>query len=241
MIRERSRTLLEASDLTQSADLGSIFYYLSQSYHGVTDMFDDVSALTDLYYYCRSGNKRITPYLEHLIEKYPAGTGWAPGTLTAGALGRIALVIGTRFLSRWIKEYNTLSLDYDPIENYSMEEITDASGRVATDKTSRSTNITTGTSSDAESRNFGFNPPTDGNPRDAASSSGDSTTEGDPEDNYDETVHSETGTTKLTRHGNIGVTTSQQMIQSERDLWAWDFYDEVMFKDLDEIMTLAIY
>lgn len=45
---------------------------------------------------------------------------------------------------------------------------------------------------------------------------------------------------QLTRKGNIGVTTSQQMIQSERDLWLWKFFEQV-FKDIDSILTLSIY
>lgn len=46
--------------------------------------------------------------------------------------------------------------------------------------------------------------------------------------------------TTLTRSGNIGVTTSQQMIQSEIDLWQWNYFKSV-FKDLDEILTLSTY
>ena len=46
---------------------------------------------------------------------------------------------------------------------------------------------------------------------------------------------------ELTRKGNIGVTTSQQMIQSERDLWLWDFFEDVVFPDVDKILTLSIY
>lgn len=45
---------------------------------------------------------------------------------------------------------------------------------------------------------------------------------------------------QLTRSGNIGVTTSQQMIQSERELWLWRFFDQV-FSDLDSILTIPIY
>ena len=44
----------------------------------------------------------------------------------------------------------------------------------------------------------------------------------------------------LTRKGNIGVTTSQQMIQSERELWMWHYFDTV-FADLDFLLTLAVY
>lgn len=44
----------------------------------------------------------------------------------------------------------------------------------------------------------------------------------------------------LTRRGNIGVTTSQQMITQERDLWIWQFFDQV-FVDLDKVLTSPIY
>lgn len=42
------------------------------------------------------------------------------------------------------------------------------------------------------------------------------------------------------RHGNIGVTTSQQMLSQERDLWQWYFYDYV-FSDLDRFLTIKVY
>ena len=44
----------------------------------------------------------------------------------------------------------------------------------------------------------------------------------------------------LTRSGNIGVTTTQQMMQSEIELWQWNFFESV-FKDIDSILTLSIY
>lgn len=44
----------------------------------------------------------------------------------------------------------------------------------------------------------------------------------------------------LTRSGNIGVTTSQQMIESERQLWLWKYFD-IIFKDVDSLLTIDIY
>ncbi len=54
---------------------------------------------------------------------------------------------------------------------------------------------------------------------------------------------SDSGSTKhtLTRHGNIGVTTSQQMIESERAMWIWNFFHDTVFRDLDTTLTLNIY
>lgn len=46
---------------------------------------------------------------------------------------------------------------------------------------------------------------------------------------------------ELTRSGNIGVTTSQQMIESERALWVWNFFRNVVFPDIDRVLTLQIY
>ena len=46
---------------------------------------------------------------------------------------------------------------------------------------------------------------------------------------------------ELTRSGNIGVTTSQQMIESERALWIWNFFRDVVFPDIDRVLTLQIY
>ena len=47
--------------------------------------------------------------------------------------------------------------------------------------------------------------------------------------------------TELTRSGNIGVTTSQQMIESERELWTWNFFQNVVFPDLTKLLALRIY
>ena len=44
----------------------------------------------------------------------------------------------------------------------------------------------------------------------------------------------------LRRHGNIGVTTSQQMIESELVLRKKNFFD-IVFSDIDRLLTLSIY
>lgn len=46
---------------------------------------------------------------------------------------------------------------------------------------------------------------------------------------------------ELERSGNIGVTTSQQMITSERNLWMWNFFRDVVFPDIDKVLTIQIY
>lgn len=46
-------------------------------------------------------------------------------------------------------------------------------------------------------------------------------------------------THQLTRHGNIGVTTTQQMLQSEIALWQWRFFEEV-FSDVASELAIPL-
>lgn len=52
--------------------------------------------------------------------------------------------------------------------------------------------------------------------------------------------HSDENHRTLTRSGNIGVTTSQQMIESERMLWDFNYFHKV-FDDINKTLTLLIY
>lgn len=45
---------------------------------------------------------------------------------------------------------------------------------------------------------------------------------------------------KLTRTGNIGTNTFQNLLQQERNIWMYDFFEHV-FKDVDSILTIPIY
>ena len=47
-------------------------------------------------------------------------------------------------------------------------------------------------------------------------------------------------TRRLTRTGNIGTNTFQNLIQQERNLWMYNFFEQV-FKDVDSVLTIPIY
>ena len=49
-----------------------------------------------------------------------------------------------------------------------------------------------------------------------------------------------TSSRKLTRTGNIGTNTFQNLIQQERSIWMYDFFEQV-FKDVDSVLTIPIY
>lgn len=49
-----------------------------------------------------------------------------------------------------------------------------------------------------------------------------------------------TSSRKLTRTGNIGTNTFQNLLQQERNIWMYDFFEQV-FKDVDSVLTIPIY
>ena len=49
-----------------------------------------------------------------------------------------------------------------------------------------------------------------------------------------------TSSRKLSRKGNIGTNTFQNLLQQERSLWMYNFFEQV-FKDVDSVLTIPIY
>lgn len=108
-------------------------------------------------------------------------------------------------LPTWERVYNASVKEYDPIENYDrMEEWTDEG------ESSGSGSSTMSNSNTAQHNVAGFNSTTLVNAsKDTETASGQGTTK---DDRSMESTH------KGRVHGNIGVTTSQQMLQSELDI-----------------------
>ena len=155
-------------------------------------------------------------YLNHSGEKYISPiTAKLYDNDSETYLTKIASLIVLRFEDKWNKLHKAyFEDDYNPIENYAMTEEENVNSKIKTE-TNGKNNI------------YGFNTTSeDGVPQD--NSDIESTTSGDFDDNH----------RKLIRSGNIGVTTSQQMLQSEIDLRQWDFYNMLM-NDIDEIMCLS--
>lgn len=131
------------------------------------------------------------------------------------ALNKLADIIYLKFKDKWNRIYDAyIKSIYKPLENYSMTEVEKTNTKVT------STDNTKGGS-------YGFNSDVSVPVSDSNSTS---VVEGNGEDNKRE----------LTRSGNIGVTTSQQMLESELQLRKYNFYEE-LFKDVNSVVTLSIY
>ena len=155
-------------------------------------------------------------YLNHSGEKYISPiTAKLYENDDSTYLTKLASLIVLKYSDKWNKIYKAFfEEEYNPIENYSMLEEENANISI--------TNSTTG-----KNNIYGFNTTyEDGVPQD--NSSVESTTSGDFDDNH----------RTLARTGNIGVTTSQQMLQSEIELRQWNFYNMIM-NDIDDVMCLS--
>lgn len=130
----------------------------------------------------------------------------------------------------WKKLYDTTLLEYNPIENYDrMEEWND------TDTESGSSTVTneimnTGTVTE---QNTAFNA---GLADHAKEISDNDTTNNGSGTNKRDAKHTRSGRA----HGNIGVTTSQQMIQSEREVAMFNIYD-IIAESFVENFCLMVY
>lgn len=138
------------------------------------------------------------------------------------------------------KLVDTLSLEYNPIENYSMTEkgtdtrtpnITQTNKGVNTNTVGIDTSITTGKTTFDKSDSFINDTKTTntGTNTDTQDINTTVTTAGN-----EKTVH------EFTRSGNIGVTTSQQMIESERQLAMFSVVD-LFIKAIADIILIGVY
>lgn len=187
---------------------------------------DDFEELAREYYF-RCYKRPFKAVWPHYFETY---VDWTDSTSVSNFFSRIASVVNGRFgdnmASIWNAYFNTA---YSPLENYSMEE-TRTPNLTHESVTSRNTDSkveTKGSTSivpfnDTESTLTG-------------ESDGESTTSEGYTKNYINNSLVETGNEKLTRHGNIGVTSSQQLLESELALRKLDF-QELLFKNIDSVL-----
>lgn len=132
-------------------------------------------------------------------------------TLTNASKVLIARSITYTDSIKWRKAWETRNLQYNPIENYNMTE---------TERPAETTQ-----SSTSGSGVYGFN-----------------SSASVPADTANGSIVNTTQTARtLNRSGNIGVTTTQQMIEQERQVALWDYFREVVFPDLDRALTVPIY
>lgn len=218
---------------------GGIFTLLSAVEGGYELPWDMDANLLDMDYHGNhSGSKLISPLLYRLQEA-------DNGSISVIHKSQLALIIYNRFIANWIKRWEALQAEYNPLENYSMlENLTDDDTTITHGKTTTRTGsveMTPEAVTTVESSVYAYDssvPSPDA--KTVSTPTGSNTTE------YNDLTDTEGGTTETThgyektRSGNIGVTTSQQMLESELEIRKYDYYLSV-FEDIDKVLTIPVY
>lgn len=134
----------------------------------------------------------------------------------------------------WQKLIDTLHFEYDPIENYNRyEDWTDTHSYKTNTKTTGSQNSTG--SVDTQNQVNGFNDNLTDSDSTSSNTASDTTASGtEDHTNNGDMVHGGR------IHGNIGVTTTQQMIAEERESVQFNIYDYIS-RDFQRRFCLGVY
>ena len=190
----------------------------------------------DIVFHYRYGNRYISDFLNHFITQ--------DGLFNTFLQITFRNAVSAVYIDTWEKMWNTLNFVYNPIENYSMTESEETeetkSENKRYDRNLKSEN-TAGITTETETDISAFNSPTLSNAgKETVTPSGKDTTD---ETGYTEEENGEeTGINRtLTRTGNIGTVTAQDMIKQEREIQKWNYFKDYVFEDLKELLTLKIY
>ena len=209
------------------------------------------------YFGNHSGGKFCSPLVKLVLDEN--------GEVPATARTTIAKILISKYLKNWQHLWETNVVAYSPIHNYDMtenrvlrtadseaEHIDDAhTGTNSTEYGKVDTTEHGRTNTEMDYR-YGLNTDVeDPKPSDRIDSTegGDTVTTLSGEDTetrdlLDTRERNKVGAgeeeEEIHRAGNIGVTTTQKLLQEERELWIWNFFDQV-FNDLDRELALMFH
>lgn len=223
--------------------------------------FIDNSVLDVAYFGNHSGGKFCSPLVKYTLND--------DGEVPAAARTTIAKIIVSKYLINWQRLWNTNDVTYNPIHNYDMNEERNLAAQEDNTTSVDGTLARTGTDSmqhgmvetvahgrtdETVTSRYGLNTvagnvqPSDkiDSSEGGATTTTDSgtdvntknlldTTDSDTVEDNNKTEHEE-----IHRYGNVGVTTSQKMIADERQLWIWNYFEDI-FRDLDKELALAFH
>lgn len=220
------------------------------------------------YLYNHSGGKFCAPIVKELLRRGGDYVD-DDGKLSDTSIEIIARILVTKYRPNWQRLWDTNVASYSPIHNYDMYEERDLAttedetattdgtlARSGTESTQygRVETVGHGRTNEQMSYKYGINTDTsDPKPSDKVTNteggtttttlSGTDTDTRNLTDTTDETRTKDNDGTEheeIHRYGNIGVTTTQKLLQEERQLWLWNYFDQI-FSDLDKELALAFH
>jgi len=231
--------------------------------NGVLPWADDTdvdnSVLDIAYFGNHSGGKFCSPLVKLLLHE---------GTVPTSGRVMIAKVILSKYLKNWNRLWETNVVAYSPIHNYDMTEERTLKSANSEAEVANENQAHTGTDTithgkvetiehgrEFESTEYlyGLNTVDEPKPSDKTSSGEDGetvTTNSGSDVNSKNLSDTKTNNRNLAgaeeveeethKAGNIGVTTTQKLVEEERQLWRWNFFEQV-FVDLDNELALAFH
>jgi hypothetical protein len=203
----------------------------------------------NMIYYTHSASKFLSPVATKMLNDYTFDV-YNP---------MVANMIHTLFINKWVHLWDTMNIEYEPLENYSMTESTHDVGTDSRNGTDTGTIANAGNGTEGGTVNesgtsgtdtgvYGFNSssavPSDTTDTENSSTTTRNLTNSSTNTETHNLATSDEGehdyTITRTRSGNIGVTTSQQMAQSEIELRQYNFFMGVC-EDIDTVLTLCVY
>ena len=196
------------------------------------------STVLDIEYFGnRSGGKFVAPVIMNLLGDEVE--------LTESDRVLLARIIWTKFGEPWKHLWETNVIAYNPIHNYNMTDRREMNKGESETKVGQGSSVDTtehGKGNETKEYVAGINNTDErGKFADRAVSqeSGETSVNG-ISNRKDDSVRASNEVETTVRSGNIGVTTTQQMLSAERELWVWNFFDQV-YRDIDSVLSLPIY
>ena len=195
------------------------------------------SVLNYEYFGNRSGGKLVAPVVLNVLGESES--------LSDADRALLASIIWTKFKEPWTRLWETNIVAYNPIHNYNMTDVRqlargDSSSSISSSETSQSTEH--GKTDETTEFTYGLNTSDDYGKRANRQTSEEcgETVVSTEDSRSTDGVSAREETETTNRSGNIGVTTTQQMLSAERELWLWNFFDQV-YKDIDSVLSLPFY
>ena len=167
-------------------------------------------------YWSKAGMRTVNSLIHNFMSN---------GTLTDDGITIVGNILNEMYGDNWDRKWEAYGLSYNALENYNK-----TSEIISTDNGS-GTNNNGATTSTTENKVSAFNSST----YQPGSQDVTTTNQYVNTNSYDKNNE----VTERTS-GNIGVTTSQQMLESELNLRKYNFIKE-MFNDINDFITLQIY
>ena len=238
--------------------ISSIERFTSKFSNNLNNLLLEISNgnTTNLFIQYRSSSKLKTlstvvlDLIEELgISKYLLEDYYTPNERIYTILTEI---IDARFYNKWNKIWETFSLQYNPIKPYDMtidenrNEQHGGSTNISRDTTRKTDSKTINKMTDDTTENsiYGFNSvnavPSDKSVNNSEENYTDDTTSTDNSEVITKHGRNVNEDRNISRVGNIGNITQQELIERERELHKYQIWDTI-FKDLDSVLTRSKY